>query len=207
MLSTAATSSVRRRPAGVSSYTHDKTSAIGKPTMATSATSETTQSGNRSAGANTLVTCTAIQATIAYATPTRYTLRRLSSLRKDNSTPPPLSKWRSSASVPRPPPLSTGQRARSLMALQRATAHPAEGTLMRQNSRQGCSHEDNGVVAGRALTGRAERPDARVRAVVAEPRMGRDGSSRRVEPNHAGEDCRCNAAGADGPRLRDWPGL
>ena len=43
--------------------------------------------------------------------------------------------------------------------------------------------------------------------MVAERRVGRDGPSRRVEPHHAGQDRRLDAFGADGPRLRDRPGL
>src|SRR5262245_31906857 len=132
MLWSAGTSSVRFRPAGVSSYTHESTSAIGKPMIAATATSDMTHSGILSAGTNTLMASTIIQATIAYAIATRPTLRRLSSSRTD--TEHPRVGQGGVLPTPRLPPPSTSQRARPGSGLQRrrappARAHPAHSNL------------------------------------------------------------------------------
>ena len=74
-------------------------------------------------------------------------------------------------------------------------------------SRGGRSNESGDAARRSRVAARRARANARVGTVVAESRMGRDGSSRCLEPHHAGQDRRGNARGADGPRLRDRPGL
>ena len=69
----------RRRPVGVSSNTHENTSAGAKPSASRMISARSTQPGTSNAGNNVSATCTINHAPTRYSPAIRITLRRLSS--------------------------------------------------------------------------------------------------------------------------------